>query len=297
MSYNFSFENIAESPNEVLEISSDILLCYNHNETTENQKVNYEIPQNFVQFHLCEKGEGVFLFNQNAYSFSVLEQNMLLLYNPQKQLPVNLEVKEDSCLISIFISIEKIHLLFLNECQWIDFLNEENKDKKYYQQKMISPSILSILRQMTGNSWHKSVYKLFLKAKIYEFLSLYFNKNNENNEQCPFLSDEKNIAKIRLAKKFLIERMTSPPSLQEIADYSGLTLKRLKTGFKQVYGESVYNFLLDYKMQTAQKMLENTNLNINEISLKLGYSTPSHFISAFKKKFGTTPKKFGKEVC
>ena len=32
--------------------------------------------------------------------------------------------------------------------------------------------------------------------------------------------------------------------------------------------------------------------NVNELSLKLGYSMPSHFIAAFKKKFGTTPKKY-----
>jgi AraC-like DNA-binding protein len=32
--------------------------------------------------------------------------------------------------------------------------------------------------------------------------------------------------------------------------------------------------------------------NVNEVGLKVGYSTASHFISAFKKKFGTTPKKY-----
>ena len=39
-------------------------------------------------------------------------------------------------------------------------------------------------------------------------------------------------------------------------------------------------------------MLNTKKYNINEISIKLGYSTSSHFIAAFKKKFGTTPKKY-----
>jgi len=82
-----------------------------------------------------------------------------------------------------------------------------------------------------------------------------------------------------------------------LADEVGITLKKLKTGFKQIYGESVYNFLFDYKMELARKWLQSGEYNINELSLKLGYSTPSHFISAFKKKFATTPKKYlsGKE--
>ena len=69
-------------------------------------------------------------------------------------------------------------------------------------------------------------------------------------------------------------------------------LKKLKEGFKKIYGDTVYGYLLDYKMNEARSMLNTKKYNINEISIKLGYSTSSHFIAAFKKKFGTTPKKY-----
>ena len=71
-----------------------------------------------------------------------------------------------------------------------------------------------------------------------------------------------------------------------------MNIKKLKEGFKQIYGETVYGYLLDHKMNEARRMLNAKQHNINEISLRLGYSTSSHFISAFKKKFGTTPKKY-----
>ena len=45
-------------------------------------------------------------------------------------------------------------------------------------------------------------------------------------------------------------------------------------------------------MEYARKMLETGQHNVNEVGLKVGYSTASHFISAFKKKYGTTPKKY-----
>jgi AraC-like DNA-binding protein len=86
--------------------------------------------------------------------------------------------------------------------------------------------------------------------------------------------------------------MTEPPSLQELANEIGLTLKKLKDGFKQIYGDSVYSFLFDYKMEVARKLLETNQYNVNEVGHKVGYSTASHFITAFKKKFGTTPKKY-----
>jgi len=85
--------------------------------------------------------------------------------------------------------------------------------------------------------------------------------------------------------------MAEPPTLQDLALEVGLSLKKLKDGFKQIYGEPVYTFLFDHKMELACKLLAEGN-NVNEVGLKIGYSTSSHFIAAFKKKFGTTPKKY-----
>ena len=45
-------------------------------------------------------------------------------------------------------------------------------------------------------------------------------------------------------------------------------------------------------MEYARKLLESNKLNVNEVGHKIGYSTSSHFIAAFKKKYGTTPKKY-----
>ena len=67
---------------------------------------------------------------------------------------------------------------------------------------------------------------------------------------------------------------------------------KLKEGFKQIYGDSVFSFLFDYKMEVARKLLESGEHNVNEVGHKIGYSTSSHFIAAFKKKYGTTPKKY-----
>jgi AraC-like DNA-binding protein len=122
---------------------------------------------------------------------------------------------------------------------------------------------------------------------------LYFNRTEDPDaEQCPFLVDEDNVLKIRKAKDIIIANMAEPPGLQELSDQVGLNLKKLKMGFRQIYGDSVYSFLFDYKMEFARKLLEDGNHNVNEVGLKIGYSTSSHFIAAFKKKFATTPKKY-----
>ena len=70
-----------------------------------------------------------------------------------------------------------------------------------------------------------------------------------------------------------------------------LSLK-LKQGFKEVYGAPVFQYLLEYKMDLAKKMLSSGKYNVNEVSINLGYSTASHFIAAFKRRYNITPKQF-----
>ena len=149
------------------------------------------------------------------------------------------------------------------------------------------------MSQILQSRIHDSIKGLYIKGKVYELLSLYFNKIEDPSlEKCPFLIDEQNVQKIRAAKEIILKRMTDPPTLDELAIEIGLSLKKLKDGFKQIYGDTVFSYLLDHKMDEARKMLESQKYNVNEVGLKLGYSNSSHFINAFKKKYGTTPKKY-----
>ena len=274
-------------------IEDDFLVLIYQNESNENQIVNKKINQEFIQLHFCLKGLCKFNFNAGRYSLDIPEEHSLLLFNPQKELPINIEVNSKTWVITVLISIQRFHRLFSHEADYITFLSVENKDKKYYIDGKISPSMAVVLNQLISYNLNFSMKKLYFKGKVFELLSLYFNRDEEGmNEQCPFLADETNVIKIRKAKDIIISRMAEPPTLQELADEIGLSLKKLKEGFKIVYGETVFGFLFDYKMEVARKLLETGNHNVNEVGLKVGYSTSSHFIAAFKKKYGTTPKKY-----
>jgi AraC-like DNA-binding protein len=253
----------------------------------------YEIDKNHIQFHFCIKGSSKFNFNNGNYSFPVISENSILLYNPVQELPINASLEANSLVLCVLISIKKFHSLFSNQADQISFLNQDNAGNKFYKDKKLGPMISVVLNQMAQQSVHESMHNLYLRAKVFELMSLYFNKDKEMDvEQCPFLVDDKNIKKIRRAKDIVISRMTEPPTLNDLANEVEISLKKLKEGFKQVYGASVYVFLLDYKMQVSKRLLSSGNYNVNEVALKIGYSTATHFINAFKKKFGTTPKKY-----
>lgn len=278
---------------EEVKIEQDFILIRYPNDSKETLLFERQVPLGYIQFHFGLKGKARYIFNQGSYVLQLLEEKSLLLYNPQKELPLHLEVSPQSWVISILISIKKFHSLFSNDTEHIPFLSKNALEKKYYGEENISPSMAIVLNQIFHFNLSPSIKNLYLKGKSFELLGLYFNRNEDPNaENCPFLTDEENVLKLKKAKEIVIANMAEPPSLQELSEKVGLNLKKLKAGFKQIYGDSVYGFLFDYKMEIARKYLDSGSYNVNEVGLKIGYSTSSHFIAAFRKKFGTTPKKY-----
>ena len=287
------FKNVEESSFDEITLEKGFYVLHFQNESTETITFEREIENSFLQMHFCLRGNSKFLFNNGSYTFDVLDNRSILLYNPQRTLPINLEIHPKTTLVSLLISIEKFHALFSKESGYIPFLSDENSNRKFYDDTPIKPTVLIVLQQIINSNTNSSLRELYVKGKIYELLSLHFQKEeNTTGEYCPFLVDEENVLKIRQAKEIIISRMSEPPTLQELATEVGLNLKKLKEGFKQIYGDSVFSFLFDYKMEVARKLLESGAHNVNEVGLRVGYSTASHFIAAFKKKYGITPKKY-----
>lgn len=286
-------KNTAKGAAEVTHIEDGFQVVRIKNESSENERFEHPVDRTFIQFHFCLKGGVQLAFNEGSYKLPLLEQNSYLLYNPTRDLPVNVEVAPNSWVIVVLVSIKKFHSLFSPDANHVSFLSAENRDKKYYVDGKVSPSMAVALHQLMNYNLNDAIKRLYFKGKSYELLSLYFNtKDDPDVEACPFLVDEKNMAKIKMAKDIIITRMTDPPSLADLSLEIGLSLKKLKEGFKEVYGDTVYGFLLDHKLEYARQLLDSGQHNVNEVGLKVGYSTGSHFISAFKKKYGTTPKKY-----
>ncbi|MGD1947981.1 MAG: helix-turn-helix transcriptional regulator [Croceivirga sp.] len=286
-------ENVVIGSYESIYVDDEVYVLKIQNDTEEIKEIIHPIDRNFIQFHFSLKGRAQFLFNNGNYHLDVSDENSLLLYNTQKDLPLHLLVRPQTWVLSVVVSIRHFHTLFSDDAEEIPFLSGSFSEKKYYAQEMLTPAMAVVISQLMGSNLHPFIQKLYTKAKIYELIALYFNKSgNADLEQCPFLADEENVRKIKIAKEIILERMAEPPTLQELSDEIGLSLKKLKEGFKQIYGDSVYGFLLDHKMEVARKLLESGKYNVNEIGLRLGYSTASHFIASFKKKYGTTPKKY-----
>jgi AraC-like DNA-binding protein len=133
---------------------------------------------------------------------------------------------------------------------------------------------------------------LFLQSKCLELLALQaqaFEEAAKKTESPVLKSYDKE--RIYYAREYLLANANHPPCLTELAKIAGINEFKLKHGFKEVFKNTVFGYLSDYKLMRAKELLADNSKDIKNISDELGYSSVQHFSNAFSKKFGISPGK------
>ena len=149
MKYNN--ENIAKGAPEITIIDKGLIFLKHINNSNNTLMYNFEIDKSYIQFHFCTKGNSKFLFNEGSYVFPLVSDKSILLFNPNTELPLNLLLTSNSLVLSVLISVTKLHGLFSNEAAQISFLNEDNIGNKFYKDQPIEPMISIVLNQMLNH--------------------------------------------------------------------------------------------------------------------------------------------------
>ena len=267
----------------------DIKLFLGENNESEPVTLPGSLNKKIIQFYFCLEGSAHFQFGPQ-YSREIQKLKNYFFYNPDSDIQFNLTLSPGSRMVFLFISLENLHELFTHEP--LPFLKAENVNRKFYDERDIPSSLIVVLNQLFNIQLSLSSRALYYHGKVFELLSLYFTEKKPNMENCPFLNDEETVRKIKNAKAYLLSNINSPPGLKALAKQAGLNEFQLKVGFKEIYGNTVFGYLLDHKIDQARILLDTGKLKVNEVAFQIGYSNPSHFIAAFKKKFGITPKKY-----
>ena len=97
---------------------------------------------------------------------------------------------------------------------------------------------------------------------------------------------------VNIVTHFFDENIERRLTLKEIADFSGLSPSRLSSVFKERTGHSPLNYFNFMKMRRACNFLDNTDLKLNQISLKLGIDDPYYFSRLFSHIMGVSPKAY-----
>jgi len=150
----------------------------------------------------------------------------------------------------------------------------------------------SVLDSLMNHTYTDSMENIFINAQT-QMLLLYSMEcmagEGEEDFSCRFLANEADREKISLAREILIQHIGEPLTIRELSRKAAINECYLKKGFKEMYGTTIFDFFQSQRMEHAKYLLYEKGLTVTEVSSSLGYSSISHFSTAFKKHTGLKP--------
>lgn len=170
------------------------------------------------------------------------------------------------------ISVERYFTLALGFC---GLMNKYSLYERFSQD--ISVDKLKILD--FPDDWEKTE-RFFIGLGRYICMSRKEQAENENNMV---------IEKIH---RYIKDNLGGDISLSKLADLVFFNPSYLSRFYKQAAGRNLSDYINEVKLDTAKKMLEDLELKVNEIGIRLGFESPSYFTAFFKKMAGMTPQDY-----
>ncbi|PWS33409.1 hypothetical protein DF947_01940 [Pedobacter paludis] len=235
----------------------------------------FESSQNHIGFLFCVQGE-VNYFGEDREKLLSLKENQQFISAG----------KLSKAMLRIFGEVRYVFIQ-LTKSYYFKITNKEfDLGLPSFNEINISPEIALILNGLINHQYEGRIKRLFIESKIFEMIIHYIDKKDPSTLKSLKADDVK---KILLAKKLVEQDLQYPSSLIELSRKVGINDYKLKKGFKEITGNTVFGYLYKLRMDRAHHLLSVEKKTVSEVSFLVGYKNAQHFIAAFKKHYNILP--------
>jgi AraC-like DNA-binding protein len=199
--------------------------------------------------------------------------------------------------VEIYFGVIGIKRQLLSDILRVDQVNGPmetilHSDSLFFYHEKMNPEVARVLKLVSEINEQKKLSDLFYSIKVHEMIYLLFERllDRGSDKQSPI--NKSDIDKLYLIRTAVLADLGKPPHLSELAVNAGISETKMKHLFKQTFGDTIYNFYQNERMQEAGFLLKHAGYSVSEAGYRLGFSNLSHFSRLFEKHFGTTPKKY-----
>ncbi len=147
-----------------------------------------------------------------------------------------------------------------------------------------------LLHQVITSKYDGKSKKIFIESKAMELLLYICHIMNFNSlcSGCKFLNQPLEKDKIQSAKTIILKNLSNPPTISDLSKEIGINECYLKKGFKELFGQTIFEFVQEQRMNKAYILLINRQ-SVSQVAHDMGYANPGNFSNAFKKHTGIYP--------
>ena len=132
-------------------------------------------------------------------------------------------------------------------------------------------------------------YQLFIKSMLFQF---FFILDNRCRNLTPPPKNKTAIDKMRIVLKYVENNYPEKITIADIAEVAGFSESHFMRYFKETMGTSFIDYLKDYRLTMAARLLQSSDNAIIDIASDVGFDNISYFNRSFKAKYGVSPRNY-----
>jgi AraC family transcriptional regulator, transcriptional activator of the genes for pyochelin and ferripyochelin receptors len=186
-----------------------------------------------------------------------------------------------------------LQLLDMDE-DWSDDLRERILKKEVVtgptEMMPITGAMFRCINEILNCHLTGSLRNIVIEAKILELIAYQLEQSQQykatvnTSSVCRTERD-----KFHGLKDYLDLTFHEEHSLRSLAKMFCLNEFKLKKGFREMFGQTVFGYIHSLRMREAKMLIKEKGLNVSQVATRTGYKNPNHFSTAFKKEFGLSP--------
>ena len=175
----------------------------------------------------------------------------------------------------------------------VDLLLQFKRKDSFTRVVSICNKVRGILENIAANPYQGPLGNIFFSGQIHSLLLnglvCLVNSKEEDSQSSHFMPYKGDREKMIPARQILHQHIGDPITIKELSRKIGTNECYLKKGFKEMFGTTIFDYYQQIRMDHATILLKQKGLTVTEVSMLLGYSSISHFSTAFKRHTGIKP--------
>lgn len=161
-------------------------------------------------------------------------------------------------------------------------------------EELVLPSLQKIVDELVNESVSETFELFFARVKTEELICRLLMALEQRSETYLYSLNSQDIDTLYRIKEQMLSQLDTPPLIRELALAAHMSPTKLKRLFKQIFGNSLFSYYQEFRMQEAARLLKEGKRTVSEVGYHLGFTNLSHFSRVFYEHIGTKPKQFSR---
>jgi len=194
--------------------------------------------------------------------------------------------------IMISIDVESLKKLLGPNEENVIYKNITMNNQPLLFEEILSPQIQKVALEIIEGDVPESMCEFYYRVKAEELICRLFIELLKRENTTVHALNQNDVQLVYKIRAKILSKLDTPPVLSDLASEAGMGESKLSRLFKQIFGNSFFNYYQSFRMKEAARLLKENKLSVSEVGYQIGFSSLSHFTKIFEKHIGMKPKKY-----